>query len=100
MAKKRRNGYASSGGNPKRRVTKAEATGAIQHEFLAYLKVNGTGIVDVVYDVLDIPDAAQKNVGAAIGGLSRSGRIVKVDHAQTQRGKAHGREVRVWKLAD
>lgn len=81
-------------------VTKSEATGAIQLVFLQHLKLNGTAIVDVIYDVLDIPESAQKNVGAAIGGLSRAGKIVEVEHARTQRGKAHGREVKVWRLAE
>lgn len=89
----------SSGGNPRRKVTKAEAYGEIRREFLQILREYETAIVDRIHERLDIPDSALMLIGSAIGSLSRDGLIVRVEFAQTERGKAHGRHVSVWRLA-
>ncbi len=100
MAKKRRKGHSSSGGIPRRKVTHAEAYGAVQLEFLQILKKHETATVDAVRARLDIPDSALMKIGRAIRQLADDGLIVRVDQAKTQRGKAHGREVKVWRLAE
>ena len=99
MAKKnsKRN---SSGGNPRRKVTHSEAYGAIQLEMLKVLKAKETATVDDVRNRLEIPDSALMKIGRAIRQLVDDGRIIRVDQTNTQRRKAHGREVKVWKLAD
>ena len=90
----------SSGGQPRRKVTHSEAYGAIQLEMLKVLQAQETATVDDVRSRLEIPDSALMKIGPAIRGLAQDGQIVPVDRAKTQRGKAHGREVKVWKLVE
>jgi hypothetical protein len=84
----------------RRKVTHDETYGAVQIELLGILKVKATATVDDVRDRLEIPDSALMKIGRAIRQLADDGRIVRVDQAKTQRGKAHGREVKVWRLAE
>ena len=77
-----------------------ETPGAVQHEMLTLLKRQSTATVDDVRERIEIPDSAVMRIGPAINALARNGQIVRVDRASTQRRKAHGREVKVWKLAE
>lgn len=90
----------SSGELPRRKVTKSETFGAVQLEFLSILKTAGTATVDAIHQRLEIPDSAKMKIGTAIGCLAQAGRIVRVDFKKTERGKAHGRHVTVWRLAE
>lgn len=90
----------SSGGKPRRKVSHSEAYGAVQLEMLKVLQLQETATVDDVRARLEIPDSALMKIGRAIRQLEDDGRIIRVDRAKTQRGKAHGREVKVWKLAE
>ncbi|MEQ9410940.1 MAG: hypothetical protein RIK87_24730 [Fuerstiella sp.] len=99
MAKKK-DGRHSSRGNPRRKVTHAEAYGAVQLEFLQILKVNETATADAIHERLQIPDSALMKIGPAIRELAKDGRIVRVGYLNTGRSKAHGRTLKVWKLAD
>lgn len=74
--------------------------GKIQRTFLQILKEQPTATSDDIHKRLKIPDHARMLIGSAIGGLSRSGLIVRVSFAKTERGRAHGRHVSVWRLAD
>jgi hypothetical protein len=81
-------------------VTKSETFGAVQIEFLLILKANRTATVDAIHRRLEIPDSARMKIGRAIRQLADDGRIVRVDFEKTQRSKAHGRHVTVWRLAE
>jgi len=99
MAKKRsRRQGESSGGMPRRKVTKTETYHAVQAEFLQILKQRDSGTVDLIHDRLDIPADAKPRIGRAIAELARQGRIEKVEFRQSGWGIAHGRNVFVWKL--
>ncbi|GAB5439737.1 MAG: hypothetical protein Fues2KO_00860 [Fuerstiella sp.] len=84
----------------RRKVTHSEAYGAVQLEMLIVLQEQATATVDDVRARLDIPDSAVMKIGPAINQLRQDGRIVPVDRMNTGRRRAHGREVKVWRLAD
>lgn len=86
--------------NRKKKVTRDNCYGEVQRAFLQVLQENQTATVDMIHERLEIPDEARMSIGAAIGGLSRDGRIQRVNFRPTERGRAHGRHVAVWRLAD
>ena len=83
----------------RRKITKSETYREVRQAFLQILREFETATVDKIHERLKIPDSALMLIGSAVGSLSRDGLIVRVEFAQTERGKAHGRHVSVWRLA-
>lgn len=82
----------------RRRLTKSETFGAVQHEFVAILKVRGTATADALRDSLQIPIEGLSAIGRAIADLKRQGLIEEVGFALSQRRVTHARPLRVWRL--
>jgi len=81
------------------KITKAETFGAVQRTFLAIITQQGQATADAIREWLDIPAAGLPAIGRAIADLHRQQRIELVEFGVSKRSPAHGRALRIWRLA-
>lgn len=82
-----------------RRITKSETFGAVQQTFVAVLRQRGQATADALREFLDIPPSGWPAIGRAIADLHRQRIIELVEFGVSHRGPAHGRALRIWRLA-
>lgn len=101
MAKKRQGRQGdSAGGNPRRKIPKAQTYAVVQEVLLSELKIHGQGTIELVHSKCEFEKSAGQLIGIAVNSLAKSERIVRVDLRHSKRQQAHGRFVSVWRLAD